>query len=371
MIYFDNSATSLIKPYLVKKEVLNAVEHLSANPGRSGHDLSVKVAQKIYETRENLKRFFHAENYEIIFTKNCTESLNLVIFSMLKKGDHVICSCYEHNSVLRPLEQLRKQGVDVEILWCDLKDFSNRFESRIKLNTKMVISTYISNVTGEICDVVSVGEKCKKYGVKYLIDGAQACGYIEINLAKINADFFAFSGHKGLLSITGVGGLFARNIGDLKPLIYGGTGTNSESLNQQNETIEDFEAGTVSSISIISLNAGVRYLNENFSKIIAKERVLSEKLYEKLKKIKNLIIFQHLWSSPIFLINIPNIDSGAVSNELNEKYKICVRAGLHCAPLIHKKLNTGGAVRISLNFNNTEEEIDYLCFALNKIANGK
>ena len=132
MIYFDNSATSLIKPYNVKKEVLNAIENLSANPGRSGHDLSIKVSQKIFETRENLKQFFRADNYNVAFTKNCTEAINLALFSLLKKGDHVLCSCYEHNSVLRPLEQLKKQGVEVEILWCDLKEFSNEFESKIR-----------------------------------------------------------------------------------------------------------------------------------------------------------------------------------------------------------------------------------------------
>ena len=371
MIYFDNSATSLIKPYIVKKEVLNAIENLSANPGRSGHDLSLKVSQKIFETRENLKRFFHAENYDIAFTKNCTEAINLVLFSMLEKGDHVLCSCYEHNSVLRPLEQLKKQGVEVEILWCNLNDFSNEFESKIKPNTKLIVTTYISNVTGEICDVFSVAEKCKKHKIKYLIDAAQACGHIEINLKKIDADFLAFSGHKGLLSITGVGGLFYKNIYDLKPLIFGGTGVFSDLLNQDKIMLEDLEAGTIPSIPIISLNAGICFLIENFSKILIKEHILSEKMHKKLLKIKNLILYQQFNYSTVFLINIKNKDCGYVANELNERYKICVRSGLHCAPLIHKKLKTDGAVRISLNFNNTEEEIDYLCFALNKIANEK
>ena len=370
MIYLDNSATSFIKPKCVKKVVSDAIENLTANPGRSGHDLATNVAQKIYETRENVKRFLGAKSYDLIFTKNCTEALNLAIFSTLKSGDHVIVSCYEHNSVLRPLNRLKNEGVEVEILWCSLADFANEFETKIKEKTKLVITTYLSNTTGEICDVFTVGKICRNHNIKYLIDGAQACGYLSINLEKINADFFAFAGHKGLLSLTGVGGLIVRNLKDLKPIILGGTGTVSGGLDLNDLSVDDFEAGTISSISIISLNSGVSYMRDNFLKILEKERFLSEKLYKNMKKIKNLEIYSPK-TSTIVLFNIINNDSASVANELNEKYKICVRAGYHCAPLIHEKLKTNGAVRASLNFNNTEEEINYFCRALNEIANGK
>lgn len=370
-VYFDNAATSFYKPKEVQVAVITAIKSLTANPGRSGHDLSQRVAEKISETRENLKEFFDAENYDMIFTKNCTEALNLAIFGTLKKGDHVIITCYEHNSVLRPLERLKNDGVEVTILDSDLENFHKEFEQKIQSNTKLVITTFVSNVTGEICDVKQVSNVCKKHNIKHLIDGAQACGHLKINLEDLGCDMFAFAGHKGLLSLTGVGGLFVKNLECIKPLIYGGTGTDSENPIQPDDTIEGFEAGTISTISIISLNAGVKFLKENFSKIIEKECNLGDFLYKKLKNIKNLTIFSKKSSKNVFSFNIKNFDSAIVSNILNEKFNMCVRAGLHCAPLIHKKNGTleVGAVRVSLDFNNSKEEIEYLIYAINQIAN--
>ncbi len=372
-VYFDNAATSLIKPKSVKLAVVNAVNELTANPGRSGHDLSQKVANVISETRESLLNFFGAKNYDCVFTKNCTEALNLAIFGTLKRGDHVIATCYEHNSVLRPLERLKNEGVEVTILDCDLTEFHNKFEQEIKQNTKMVITTFVSNVTGEICDVESVGKVCKKYNLIYLVDGAQACGHIEINIEKIGCDMFAFAGHKGLLALTGVGGLVVKSLPNLKPLILGGTGTDSKNLIQSNEVVEDFEAGTTPTISIISLNEGVKFLNEKISKISKIEQKLSEKLYKNLKKLDFLEIFSKKSSKNVFSFNLKNVDSGTVANILNEKFQICVRAGLHCAPLVHKKFKTFdcGMVRVSLDFFNTEEEIDYLIYALHEISFSK
>ncbi len=370
-VYFDNAATSFVKPKEIQIEVLNAMKNLCANPGRSGHNLSQNVAEKVFETRENLKEFFNAKNYDLIFTKNCTEALNLAIFSSLKYGDHVITTCYEHNSVLRPLEELKNHGVEVEVLDCDLNKFHECFENKIRPNTKIVITTFVSNVTGEICDVLEVGKICKKHNLKFLIDGAQACGHFEINLEKIDCDMFAFAGHKGLLSLTGVGGLFVKNLKNLRPLVYGGTGTDSANLIQQTDTIEGFEAGTIPTISILSLNAGVTFLKENFLKILKKEQKMCEFLYKNLKNIKNLNIFSSKDSKNIFSFNIKNLDSATVANVLNEEFHICVRPGLHCAPLVHKKYKTLdlGMVRVSIDFNNTYEEINYLIYALAKISN--
>ncbi|MBQ8615842.1 MAG: aminotransferase class V-fold PLP-dependent enzyme [Clostridia bacterium] len=370
-VYLDNAATSFHKPKEVKDAVINALNFYTANPGRSGHKLSQNVAEIVYDTRENLKEFFGAKSYDLIFTKNCTEALNLAIFGTLKKGDHVITTCYEHNSVLRPLEHLKMSGVEVTILCCDLQNFHEQFEEKIQHNTKLVITTFVSNVTGEICDVKAVNKICKKHNIKHLVDGAQASGHMKINLENLGCDMFAFAGHKGLLSLTGVGGLFVKNLEDLFPIIYGGTGTDSKNLIQPTDTIEGFEAGTISTISIISLNAGVKFLKQNFSKILEIERNLSENLYEKLKKLKFLTLFSKETSQNVFSFNIKNLDSGTVANLLNEKFKICVRAGLHCAPLIHKKNNTSdvGAVRVSLDFYNSQKEIDYLIYALTQIAN--
>ena len=370
-IYFDNAATSFNKPFEVKKAVVNAINNLTANPGRSGHKLSQNVAEIINETRENVLDFFGASNHELIFTKNCTEALNLAIFGTLKKGDHVITTCYEHNSVLRPLERLKKDGVEVTILDCDLENFHECFAEKIKPNTKMVITTFVSNVTGDICNVDEVSKICKKHNLKYLIDGAQASGHIAIDLTKIDCDMFAFAGHKGLMSLTGVGGLIVKNLSKLQPIIFGGTGTDSENLIQPTDTIEGFEAGTISTISIISLNAGIKFLKENFSKILKKEQFLSENLYKKLKNLKFLTLFSKNTSKNVFSFNVKNFDSGMVANILNEQFNICVRSGLHCAPLIHKKniTNDIGAVRVSLDYLNSIEEIDLLVLALNWISN--
>jgi len=368
--YFDNAATSFYKPKEVQNDVISAMKSLTANPGRSGHKFAQNVAEKIEETRENVLDFFGAKNRDLVFTKNCTEALNLAIFGTVKSGEHVIATCYEHNSVLRPLEQLKKHGVEVTILDCDLTKFHEEFESAIKTNTKLVITTFVSNVTGEVCDVFSVSKICKKHNLKYLIDGAQASGHIEIDLEKIDCDMFAFAGHKGLLSLTGVGGLIVKNLQELKPIIFGGTGTDSKNLIQPTDTIEGFEAGTLPTISIISLNAGVEFLKKNFSKILEKERNLSEFLYKKLKNIKNLEIFSKKSSKNVFSFNVKNMDSATVANILNEEYKICVRPGLHCAPLIHQKNKTSenGAVRVSIDFYNSYEEIEYLIYALEKIS---
>ena len=369
MIYFDNSATSLIKPDSVKRIVTKAMNSLTANPGRSGHDLSQKVASVIFETREKLKTFFHAEDYEIVFTKNCTEALNLAIFGCLNAGDHVICTCYEHNSVLRPLRCLRGIGVETTIIEDDLSSVGENIEKYIKSNTKMIIANCVSNVTGEICDISKVGEICKSHGILYLVDGAQSSGHIDVNIEKCNIDMYAFAGHKGLLSITGVGGLVVKRGLDLKPIIYGGTGTTSENLEQPNDLPEGLEAGTIPSIPIISLGAGIEFLMKNFVNIQKIEQKLSKYMLNSLKKLKFLEIYSKEDSLNVLSFNMQGIDSSELANILNEKYDICVRSGLHCAPLVHKKLGTlkRGAVRVSIDFNNTMEEIDYLITALKSI----
>jgi len=371
MIYFDNAATSLIKPDIVKREILYAIENYTANPGRSGHNEAIKVAQKIYKTREIIKNFFNFSNFSLIFTKNCTEALNIAIFGTLKKGDHVITTCYEHNSVLRPLQCLKSKGVEVTILDCNLNEFNENLESKIKQNTKLVITTFISNVTGEICDIEDVGKICKKYNILYLVDAAQACGHVEIDMQKLNINMLAFAGHKGLLATTGVGGLLIKEIENLQPLIYGGTGSQSGSLIQPTNTEEDFESGTISSISIIGLGAGLKYLQKNFKNILKKEQNLSKYLYFSLKSLNFIELYSKEDSLNVFSFNIKGIDSMRVANILNEKYSIAVRSGLHCAPLIHKRLGTlkTGAVRVSLDFNNEYWEIDYLIKALKEISN--
>ncbi|MBR1988168.1 MAG: aminotransferase class V-fold PLP-dependent enzyme [Clostridia bacterium] len=210
MIYFDNSATSFYKPEIVKQRVMVALEKFTANAGRSGHKPSQDVAEIVYDTREMVKNFFGAKNYEVIFTKNCSEALNLAILGTLKSGDHVITTMFEHNSVLRPLEYLKSKGVEVSYLDCELKDLDTKIVSHIKSNTKMLITTAMSNVTGDITNIERLGLICEKYNIIYLVDGAQASGHIDINLTDSYVDMFTFSGHKGLLSLTGVGALVVK-----------------------------------------------------------------------------------------------------------------------------------------------------------------
>lgn len=371
MIYFDNSATSFYKPDNVKQTIINSINNLTANSGRSAHTLAQNVASAVYLTRQNVKEFFGAKNYNLIFTKNCTEALNLAIMGSLNFGDHVIATCYEHNSVLRTLQHLKNKGVEVEIVFADMENIPNEIAKKIKQNTKLIITNMMSNVTGEVCDVEAVGKICKQKNILYLVDGAQSAGHTEINLEKCNIDMFTFSGHKGLLAITGVGGLIVKDLKILKPIMFGGTGSESQNLTQPTDTVEGFEAGTIPTISILSLNAGIEFLQKNFQKIQKREQKLSKYLYFELKKLKFLKIYSKIDSQNVFSFNIKNLDSSYVANELNERFNICVRSGLHCAPLIHKKLNTldVGAVRVSVDFNNTLEEIDKLIYALKIIAN--
>lgn len=370
MIYLDIAATSFYKPKSVKRAVYNSLSCLTANPGRSGHKPAQKIAEVIYDTRENLKRFFNAENYNAVFTKNCTEALNLAINGILKYGDHVITTIYEHNSVLRTLERMKRKGVNITILDCDMKDVCNEISKVILPNTKMVITTYVSNVTGEICDVASIGKICKANNIIYLVDGAQACGHVKINLGKDNIDMLTFSGHKGLLALTGVGGLLIKNGLSVQSLICGGTGTESENIVQPNDVPEGLESGTLPTISIVSLNAGLKFLINNFNKIQKKEEKISNYLKKSLKKLNFIKIYSKNTSKNVFLINIKNKDSSYVANKLNEKFNICVRSGLHCAPLIHKHLGTfeTGAVRISIDFNNSIQDINRLIYALKMLC---
>lgn len=373
MIYFDNSATSYFKPEAVKRTVNNALNFLTANPGRSGHTPSVKAGEMVFETREIIKQFFNAPNYQVIFTKNCTEALNLAIFGCLNAGDEVITSSYEHNSVLRPLKALENKGVKTTILDCTLSEFHSNLKGVITPNTKMVIVTAMSNVTGQSPNLFEIGKFCKQNNLLLLIDGAQASGHINIDLTQLDADMYAFAGHKGFCAITGVGGLIVKNSLKLRPLLFGGTGTESNNLVQPNDMPEGLEAGTIPTIAIASLLAGAKFIASHFDEICAKEAELSTYFYNKLKSVQGVKLYSNEASKNVFSFNIGNLDSGEVADILNEKYGICVRSGLHCAPLVHKKLGTlkTGAVRASIDFNNTKQEIDYFINAVKQIASIK
>ena len=364
MIYFDNAATTFKKPLSVKLSTLIALQKYSANPGRSGHKLSLKTAEKIFETRVRVADFFNCTKIEnVIFTKNCTEAINLVILGSVKEKGNVIASCFEHNSVLRPLKQLENEN-KISLTIVSPQNKRNitleDIKKEVKSNTYLICVNHISNVTGNKNDIENIGKYCKENNILFLVDAAQSAGHEKINIEKQNINFLCFAGHKGLFAPQGIGGLCINTEKFPKPLSFGGTGTNSKELTQPKTLPEYYESGTLSTPLIIGLNSGIKYVDKNFNKIKNKTKRLTEKLYEELSKLENITIYTDKKSnSGVISFNIKNRTSSDVANTLDEKFNIAVRSGLHCAPLAHEFLGTTnqGSVRTSLNHFNSFGEI--------------
>lgn len=362
MIYLDNAATTYYKPYSVKQAVNEALNLYTANAGRGGHKLAQLSAEKIYEVREKVLKFFDANNHTCIFTSGCTSALNLAILGSVKQGGHIITTYLEHNSVLRPLEYLKSLGkIDYSIV--ENIDIQN-VERQIKSNTYMIITTQASNVTGEVIDVKCINQLCKKYNLLHLVDTAQGGGHVFDSLNDI--DMIAFAGHKGLYGLGGVGGLIVKNNVELNPIKFGGTGTMSESLIQPTSFPEGFEVGTLPNIPIISLGAGIDYVIKNKNYIINKQKILHTSITEMLDNLDFITKYYDKNSLDVYSFNVGELDSSYVSDYLNEKFGICTRSGLHCAPLVHKHFGTQdrGMVRVSFSSDNNLEDIKKLERAL-------
>ncbi|MEY8304786.1 aminotransferase class V-fold PLP-dependent enzyme [Anaerosalibacter bizertensis] len=377
MIYFDNAATSFPKPEVVYESTLEAMKEYGANPGRAGHKLALRAGRGIYEARDVLSRLFNIKNpMNLIFTYNCTDSLNLGIKGLLKKGDHVITTSMEHNSVLRPLKHLEKYGIETTIINGDSKGRINPLdiEKSIKENTKMIIMTHISNLTGTIMPIKEVGEIAKKKDIIYMVDGAQSAGVYDIDVEDMNIDLLAFPGHKGLLGPQGTGGLYIRDGIFLKELKEGGTGSSSDSLYQPDIMPDKYESGTPNAPGIIGLGNGVNYiLEKGMNNIREHEENLTEYFIEELLKIDGVKIYGPLdikEQAPVVSINIRDEDSSEISYILDEEYNIAVRSGLHCAPLAHKTIGTfkQGVIRFSFGVFNTYEEIELGIEAIKEIS---
>lgn len=378
-IYFDNAATSHPKPETVHKAVLQALSSENANPGRSGHARAIGAAERILRARETIADFLNVKDpFEIAFTFNCTDALNLGIKGILKKGDHVIASVLEHNSVLRVLgELMKKNEIEVSFVspapdgFIDPVDYSRH----IRKNTALMILTHASNVTGAIQPIKAACTLAGLHGIPCLIDGAQAAGEIKTDLSSLGCDLYAFPGHKALLGPQGTGGLYIKSGLSLKPLREGGTGTDSESIVQPSELPERYEAGTLNLPGIAGLGEGVRFVSQNFSKIEANIKRVSQYILEEISKIKGVRVYSPsnmLRRTGIVLFNVNDLSSQETAGILNTK-NISVRAGLHCAPLAHRFLNTEkrGAVRISCGWYNTFEEAETLIREIHKIAHEK
>ena len=376
MIYFDNAATTMQKPACVVQAVTEALCSLG-NSGRGVHSGALSASRIIYDTRAALARLFGAESPErIAFTANSTEALNMAIKGVLHPGDHVITTTLEHNSVLRPLYELEDRGVELTVLPADpLGNICYEdFEKEIKANTKLIITTHGSNLTGNLLDISRIGEIARNHGIIYIVDASQTAGVFDIDVQKMHIDILCFTGHKGLLGPQGTGGIYVREGVKVNPLLSGGSGVQTYLRSHPPQMPTALEAGTLNGQGIAGLGAAVRYLRETgLSAIREKEQKLMKTFYERVREIPGITVYGDFSSfnrCAIVSLNVRDYDSGEVSDTLSEEYGIATRPGAHCAPLMHQALGTveQGAVRFSFSHYNTEEEILIAVSALRELA---
>ena len=380
MIYLDNPATSWPKPPQVKEAMVKFMEEVGANPGRSGHFLSIEAARVIYEAREALSILFHVkDSSRIIFTLNATESINLVLKGLLKYKDHVITSSMEHNSVMRPLRDLEKKGIKLTIVPCfeDGTLDPREVEKRIQSTTRMIVLNHASNVTGTLLPIIAVGEIARAHNLLFLVDAAQTAGAYPVDVEKDRIDLLAFTGHKSLYGPQGTGGLVIGERIDEKemiPLKQGGTGSRSEFEEQPDFLPDRFESGTPNGVGIAGFLAGVQFVLEKGVEIIRQnEMTLTQKLIEGLKEIPHVKIYgpgRHQSRIATLSFNFPRISPSNGASRLEKEFGILCRPGLHCAPAAHRTLGTfpEGTVRFGLSVFNTEAEVKTAIQAVSQIS---
>lgn len=374
MIYLDNAATSFPKP----KQSIQAMEECMlrycGNPGRSGHDMSMKTGAGVFEARKAAANFIGADDPStIVFTSNATDALNLAIKGTLHSGDHVITTSMEHNSVLRPLKALEQHGIGTTVVYGDAEGKINAqaVRSAIRPETAMIICTHASNVTGTILPVEDIGAIAQKHRLTYLVDASQSAGALRVNADELQADMIAMPGHKGLLGPLGTGILYIRPGRILDTIKEGGTGTNSRDLRQPVEAPERYESGTLNAPSIIGLGAAIRYVS-SLKTVRAHETALIRRLEEKLRNMEPVILYgpeNPEEKTGVTAFNIEGMDCEEVGDQLN-RYGIAVRAGFHCAGLAHKTIGTSeiGCIRISVGPYNTAREMDAAAEAIWRIC---
>ncbi len=376
MVYLDNAATTWPKPPAVEKAMVDTLREKGGNPGRGGHRLSLEAGRLVYRTREVLAGLFNVgDPSRVVFTINCTEALNLALKGFLKPGDHVLTSSMEHNSMIRPLKALSASGVEYTAVSCNQRGELDPgdLERGLQPNTRMIALTHASNVTGTLLPIAEAGALARRHNLVLLVDAAQTAGVFPIDVEALSIDLLAFPGHKGLYGPPGTGGLYVRDGISLTPLRYGGTGSQSESEEQPEIMPEMFESGTVNTVGIAGLGAGVEFLlQEGLDRIREHEAALLEQLRSGLAAIPGMIIYGpgHQPQAPVLSVNIRGNDSGEVAFLLDRIYKIAVRAGLHCAALAHRTLGTTkqGTVRFGLSYFNTAEEIRQAIKAMEELS---
>ena len=376
MIYFDNAATTLRKPRCVVEAVTEAMCSLG-NSGRGVHSGALSASRTIYEARVALAQLFGAESPErIAFTANSTQALNMAIKGVLSPGDHVITTALEHNSVLRPLYELEDRGLQLTVLPADkLGNICYEdFEKEIRPDTKAIVTTHGSNLTGNLLEIQRIGSIAKKHGLLYIVDASQTAGVFDIDVQKMHVDILCFTGHKGLLGPQGTGGIYVREGVEVRPLLSGGSGVQTYLRSHPPQMPTALEAGTLNGHGIAGLGAAVRWLRETgLSAIREKERALMMEFYEAVREIPGITVYGDFSNSDrcaIVSLNVRDYDSGEVSDALSAEYGIATRPGAHCAPLMHNALGTveQGAVRFSFSHYNTKEEILIAVSALRELA---
>ena len=368
MIYFDNAATTKFKPYSVRRAAALVMKN-GANPGRGSHKDAIKGAVIVEETRCAIASFLHADDANVVFTKNCTEALNLAILGTAKLGGHVITTSLEHNSVLRPLHMLEKEGL-ISLTIIEPRNgriSASQVENAIREKSYLVAVTSMSNVTGYTPPLREIGDVSEKHGLLFLVDGAQGIGHIPIDASEMHMDLLCGAGHKALHGLQGTGFLVYDKGVYINPIMYGGTGTESERLTQPSAPPESLESGTLNLPGISGLREAVLWSKRNAVKLNEKVTAISEYLFRELLKIEGIRLHS-VQGSPIVTFSSTKTDSSIIANELNEKYDIAVRYGLHCAPLAIKGVPS---VRISIDVNNTFSQACYFVRSLKRILSEK
>lgn len=378
MIYFDNAATTVRKPPEMERAMTAAIQHMG-NSGRGAHGATLDASRMIFDTRLLLAQTFGIEEPgQIAFTANATQSLNIAVHGLFKKGDHVVSTVCEHNSVLRPLYRKQEEGVEITLVPTTgtaegILDY-NALEAAVKTNTRAIVITHASNLTGNLTDLRRVSAIAKKHGILLVADASQTAGVVPIDVQSMGIDVLCFTGHKGLLGPQGTGGIYVRPGTEIAPLIVGGSGVRSFEKKHPAQMPTALEAGTLNGHGIAGLHGALEYLKKKgIESIREREMALTKRFLAGIKEIPGMI----LYGNPdldarvaTVALNLGNLDSGEVSDWLWEKHEIAVRPGAHCAPLMHEALGTReqGAVRFSFSHYNTEEEIDAAIQALWELA---
>jgi len=380
MIYFDNAATSWPKPPGVAEAMVHFLNEVGANPGRSGHRLAVESGRIVYQAREAVAELFGAPDpLRIVFGQNATEAINLALNGLLRPGDHVITSSMEHNSVMRPLRALERQGVELTVVQCTSAGFLDPADvaAAIRPHTALIALNHASNVVGTLLPVAEVGRIAREHDVLLLVDAAQTAGAYPIHVQADGIDLLAFTGHKSLYGPMGTGGLVIGervDVSRLEPLKRGGTGSRSEREEQPDFLPDMCESGTPNAVGLAGLGAGLRWVRERgVDAIRAHEMMLTQRLIDGLLNIPGVTVYgghDAARQTATVSFNIAGLDCSEVGLRLDEEYGILCRVGLHCAPAAHRTLGTFpvGTVRFGLGAFNTADEVDAALLAVARLA---